>query len=83
VRDGAYESQAALSTDASPQRAWVIGGVQLYKELLPRCSEVFLTKVKGVHERDAYLPEFEGEFVLTTVREETECSFLHYVRRVW
>ena len=38
---------------------WVCGGAMLYELMMPFCSEIILTEVKGSHEGDAYFPEFE------------------------
>ncbi len=41
---------------------FVIGGAEIYRLLLPHCTELFITKVPGVVEGDAFFPEFETEF---------------------
>ncbi|WP_461535753.1 dihydrofolate reductase [Spongorhabdus nitratireducens] len=37
----------------------VIGGGQIYKELLPKADRLYLTKVAHSFEADAYFPEFD------------------------
>ena len=61
---------------------WIIGGAELYRALLPVCDEVRLTVVAGTHEGDAWLPEFEHEFSLTSSRSADGCTFHVYTRRV-
>lgn len=43
---------------------FVIGGAQVYEQLLPRCSDVYLTQVFREVEGDTFFPEFESEFDL-------------------
>jgi len=41
---------------------FVIGGAEIYRLLLPYCTELFVTKVPRVVEGDTFFPEFESEF---------------------
>lgn len=41
---------------------FVIGGSQVYEQLLPRCSELLLTLIKRTVEGDAFFPPFEHLF---------------------
>src|SRR5215210_4692113 len=43
---------------------FVIGGSEIYAQLLPRCAELLLTVVKREVEGDAFLPAFESLFEL-------------------
>jgi len=50
-------------TEPSDARAvYVIGGAEIYKALLPRCSEILLTHVDLDAAGDTWFPEFEDEF---------------------
>ena len=51
--------------------AWVIGGAEIYRQLLPRCTFLYLTRVKLVASGDVYLPAFEDDFLLDQVIHET------------
>ena len=63
------------------ERVFVIGGSQLYAELLPRCDEVFLTLVEGSPEGDAFMPPFESLFGSPEVLGESPpLRFLRYRR---
>lgn len=44
------------------QNFFVIGGAEIYRLLLPRCSELFVTKVPVTINGDTFFPEFESEF---------------------
>lgn len=41
---------------------FLIGGASLYRELLPRCDELVLTRVQQEFEGDAHFPDFSGDF---------------------
>lgn len=44
------------------RRLYLIGGAQLYAALLPRCSELLLTRVDREVEGDTFFPDFENQF---------------------
>jgi dihydrofolate reductase len=61
---------------------FVIGGAQVYAELLPQCDGLYLTWVHQPYEGDTYLPEFESLFTLKDVLEKTDAlEFRYYERR--
>lgn len=41
---------------------FVIGGAEIYKLLLPYCTELFVTKVPRIVEGDTFFPSFEAAF---------------------
>jgi dihydrofolate reductase len=43
---------------------WICGGTDVYRQLLPKCSRLYLTRVKQRVEGDAFFPEFENVFEL-------------------
>lgn len=50
---------AAASDD--PDRVFVIGGGRVYRELLPRCKRVYLTKVDAAAENpDTFFPDLDA-----------------------
>ena len=61
---------------------FVCGGAQIYEQLLPRCSDLFLTRVKKSYEGDASFPVFEDIFKLVAVlRDSPEFTIEHYRHR--
>lgn len=71
-----------LPAPAPGGRIFVCGGEEIYRLLLPRCDEVYLTLVKGSFEGDRFLPPFESEFTLEeTVAEHPEFRIEHFIRR--
>lgn len=70
------------ATCPGEERIFVIGGAQVYAELLPRCDELFLTRVAGEHEGDAFFPPYEALFELKEVLGQAEgLEFRRYERR--
>lgn len=59
IRDLAQFDPERYSTEV-----YVIGGAAVYGELLDRCRELLITRVKREYEGDAYFPEFESKFQL-------------------
>ena len=41
---------------------FVIGGSEIYKEALPFCQRLYITRVHGIFDGDAFMPEFGSEF---------------------
>jgi dihydrofolate reductase len=50
---------------------FVIGGAQVYRQLLPRCTDLFLTLVKRDVEGDTKFPSYEDQFSLVAIVMET------------
>lgn len=66
-----------------PLEVWLCGGAELYRQLLPKCSDLYLSVVHREVEGDAWFPEFEElferpEIVLT----DPEFEVRHYRRLV-
>lgn len=51
---------------------WVCGGAKTYKQLLPRCNEVFITHVLDEYAGDSYMPDFEDQFGNSEIIQETK-----------
>lgn len=45
---------------------YVIGGAEIYSIALPRAEKLYLTKVDGEFEADAFFPEFGPEWIKVT-----------------
>ncbi len=45
----------------------IIGGAEIYRLLLPRCEEVYLSYVYHPYDGDTLLPPFEDQFVLAEI----------------
>lgn len=69
---------------AFPQgEIFICGGAEIYREALPRCSDLYLTLVKRqVEGGDAFFPPFEDRFELVTeIMDDPEFRILHYRNR--
>ena len=72
--------EAALDGDS--REVFVAGGGEVYAQLLPHCSDLYLTRVKRIVSGDAFFPPFEDEFVLVgTIQANDDFSVEHYQRR--
>ena len=71
---------AALRDD--PRPAWVCGGSEIYSQLLPHCSDLFLTRVPITVPGDAVFPPFESGFVrIAEVLRTPEFHVEHWAHR--
>lgn len=61
---------------------WICGGAEIYKLLLPHCSDLYLTIIKKEVEGDTCFPAFEDLFQPPeTIRREEEFDIQHYKRK--
>jgi dihydrofolate reductase len=73
---------AEFRADDYPGDVWVIGGAEIYRQMLPRCESIYLSIIPREVEGDAFFPEFEGEFELVgTVLKGAEFEVLEYRRK--
>lgn len=78
IRDAA-ELPAVCAPDAT---VFVIGGAQVFADLLPRCDGLYLTQITRDYEGDVLLPPFEHLFTLKEVVGSAEdLEFRFYERR--
>lgn len=64
------------------RKVFVIGGAEIYRRLLPKCSELLLTAVKLEPAGDTFFPPFEDDFEFDAVLEETgDYEIRRYLRR--
>ena len=70
-----------LKEPADGHDLFVIGGEEIYRLLLPRVQELFVTKIPRMIEGDTRFPEFESEFDAgTKVLETSNFSAWKYTR---
>ena len=78
---------AALLRARGSERAFVIGGAQLYAEALPRADELLLTEIDADFEADAFFPAWDRSAFVERSRETHRAAagwdfaFVHYARR--
>jgi len=57
-----FRSLLEIEEPTDGRQLYVIGGAELYAALLPRCSEILLTRVSIDVAGDTWFPAFEHEF---------------------
>lgn len=62
----------------SEKTIWIAGGSEIYTQLLPRCSELFLTRVHRNCDGDARFPPFEHLFTFSTTIETHEAFSIEH-----
>jgi dihydrofolate reductase len=62
----------ALDHLKTNQTIWIAGGGEIYKQMLGKCSELYLTRVHRSVAGDAFFPEFESDFQLDSVMEKND-----------
>ena len=55
---------------ATDKTIWIAGGGEIYRQMLPQCETLYLTRVHRTCEGDAFFPSFEDQFTLTDIELE-------------
>ncbi len=78
-----FNSLNLLDPEEFRDQIFLCGGAQIYEQLLPRCSDLYLTLVKREVQGDAFFPLFEDRFELAEeIRDTPEFKILHYRQKV-
>lgn len=68
--------------DYDVDEIFVIGGAEIYQAFLPRCEELWITRIPKTVEGDTFFPPFEEEFELKEVLHKTpEFEVQRFVRK--
>ena len=57
----AHSVEEALALVAPDEETWVIGGGEVYRQLLPWCARAVVTKNHTIHEADAFFPNLDAD----------------------
>ena len=69
----------SIETVATSDTIWVAGGSEIYQLMLPKCTDLYLSRVHQKPEGDTFFPKFENDFVLVSVLEKnSEFSIEHW-----
>lgn len=69
----------SIESVATSDTIWIAGGAEIYQLMLPKCSDLYLTRVHQRPVGDTFFPEFENHFELATVIESNaEFSIEHW-----
>ena len=68
-----------IETVAKSDTIWVSGGSEIYRLMLHKCTDLYLTRVHQKPEGDTLFPEFENNFELLSILEKnTKFSIEHW-----
>jgi len=56
------EEAFEIARETGADECFVIGGAEIYKEALPFCQKLYITRVHGTFEGNTFMPEFEKGF---------------------
>ena len=62
----------ALDHLKTSKTIWIAGGGEIYKQMLGKCSELYLTRVHRSVAGDAFFPKFESDFQLDSIMEKND-----------
>jgi dihydrofolate reductase len=66
----------------APKEVFVIGGAEIYAQLLPLCSDLYLSVVQRQVEGDVFFPRFEDDFeYVECPLRQPDFAVEHYRRR--
>jgi dihydrofolate reductase len=75
----------ALDTLLDEDVVFVIGGGQIYRQLIDLCNYMYITHVKGVHDGDVFFPEYRNkigtEWVEISREIHEDFDFIEYSRK--
>jgi len=84
-RAGSLEEAIGMASVAMETELFIIGGEKVYKDSLNRADRIYLTRVSGDFEGDAFFPEFDASDFTETAREDQpgppQFSFLTLQRK--
>ena len=72
-----------VTSKYAAEEIFVLGGAQIYAELLPYCSEVYITKFKNTYPADSFFPNLDKDDNIWTpeiMSESMEYNGLQYSR---
>ena len=68
-----------LDTDKT---IWIAGGGEIYRQMLPRCESLYLTRVHRTVDGDAHFPKFEDRFKLQeTILQNEDFTIEHWEQK--
>jgi dihydrofolate reductase len=73
---------AGFDTAKYAEEVYVIGGAEIYGQLLDRCDELLITQLRAEYSGDVYFPEYESKFSrVEQIRETPDYTIFRYARR--
>ncbi len=62
VRTLASAAELRICLEGESRQVWICGGAEIYRQLLPCCSELYLSLIDIEPVGDAFFPTFEEDF---------------------
>lgn len=69
--------------DETDDNIWVIGGGDVYSQLLCQATHLYLTHVSGKYQCDVFFPDYESDFGRSEVLLENEENGIPYRVEIW
>ena len=75
-----HTPEEAIALAKTADRAFVIGGGTVYRQLLPHCGHAYITKVHCQPDSDTFLPNLDEspEWILETILQSGEEAGIRY-----
>jgi dihydrofolate reductase len=68
-----YSEIADLTANLPQDKAaWVVGGAEIYRQFLPLCTFLYLSRIKQATPGDVFFPAFEDTYALNQVIHEND-----------
>jgi dihydrofolate reductase len=69
----------------SSEEIYIIGGAEIYRQMLPYCETIYVTKIDYVYQADAFFPNLDEdpEWKMTEESEEQTYFNLEYTFRIY
>jgi dihydrofolate reductase len=71
-RAGSLAEAVEMAARSGAEKLFIIGGEKVYRDALPHADLLYLTKVSGAYEGDAFFPPFDASRFEEVEREERE-----------
>ncbi len=80
-----FDSLEKAFNAVKTEKAFIIGGAEIFKQTMNRIDGIFLTQIRGMYEGDVFYPEIpEGVFEIKKRERSTEepkLEFIDYERK--
>jgi dihydrofolate reductase len=76
-----FSDLAELDQLQTDKTIWIAGGGEVYKQMLDKTSEIYLTRVHREVEGDAFFPVFESDFRLDSIIEKNDDYTIEHWQR--
>ena len=85
IKASSLKEAFAIAEKTAANECFVIGGAEVYKEALPFCQKLYITKVHGIFEGNTYMPEYENNFrkISNASNFKDERNIYDYDFEVW